>query len=221
MKLDFQPDGVLFDCDSTLSTIEGIDELAAHANCRAEIAAFTDRAMNGEVPLEAVYSKRLDIIHPHRDDITAIAQQYLDTITTGAAETIAALQSRGIKAGIISGGLRDAILPLASRLGIAADDVHAVELDFDDDGNYRAVKPSPLTTADGKHEIAAAWKARHNLSHTVLIGDGASDVAALGGVDAVIGYGGVISRANVEQTATLFYREQDLRGLLPILGVAS
>ena len=221
MKLDFQPDGVLFDCDSTLSSVEGIDELAANAGCRDEIAALTDQAMNGEVPLEAVYSKRLDIIQPHRDDLAAIAQHYLDTITTGAAETITTLQNRGIKVGIISGGLRDAILPLAKKLGIDETDVHAVELDFDDDGSYRAVKPSPLTTANGKRKIAAAWKQRHSLSHTVLIGDGASDVAALGGVDAVIGYGGIVIRANVEQTATLFYREQDLRGLLPILGIVS
>ena len=53
---------VLFDCDSTLSTIEGIEELAA-AN-RPEIVALTEAAMRGEVPLETVYAKRLELVQP-------------------------------------------------------------------------------------------------------------------------------------------------------------
>jgi phosphoserine phosphatase len=51
---------VIFDCDSTLSTIEGIDELARLSDSENEvavrIAALTKRAMEGDIPLEAVYS---------------------------------------------------------------------------------------------------------------------------------------------------------------------
>lgn len=220
MTLPFRPDGVLFDCDSTLSTTEGIDELAKRAHCGDEVAALTRQAMDGDVALEAVYNKRLDIIRPDRSDIAAIAEHYLHTITPGAAETIATLKQHGIKIGIISGGLLPAILPLAGKLHIAAEDVHAVELHFDHDGHYRSVQPSPLTTAHGKRPIAAAWKQRHKLKHTVLIGDGVSDVAALGGVDAVIGYGGIVTRANVVDSATLYYHGRDLRGLLPLLGIS-
>jgi phosphoserine phosphatase len=52
-------DAVCFDCDSTLTRIEGIDELARRAGCATEIAALTEAAMNGAVALEEVYARRL------------------------------------------------------------------------------------------------------------------------------------------------------------------
>ncbi len=55
-------DGVVFDCDATLSALEGIDQLAALAGVADAVSALTHRAMNGEVPLEAVYGERLALI---------------------------------------------------------------------------------------------------------------------------------------------------------------
>lgn len=210
-----RPDGIIFDCDSTLSSIEGIDELAAAKNCKAQIAALTNQAMNGEVPLEAVYSKRLDIIRPRKADVLALAEHYLATQTLGSKALIASLQAAGIQVGIVSGGLRDAILPLAKALGIAEANVFAVGLAFDAAGNYQAVLPSPLTTAGGKREIVAQWKAAQQLKTVYLIGDGMSDVAAKGvdAADEVIGYGGVIAREKVKNAVSYFYTQADLRGL--------
>ena len=51
---------VVFDCDSTLSAIEGVDELAGEK--RDEVEALTRRAMNGELSLDQVYGERLDLI---------------------------------------------------------------------------------------------------------------------------------------------------------------
>ena len=50
-------DIICFDCDSTLSKIEGIDELAKNVGLGEELAELTNAAMNGIVPLEAVYEK--------------------------------------------------------------------------------------------------------------------------------------------------------------------
>lgn len=215
------PDGVIFDCDSTLSSIEGIDELAALKDCREQITALTDQAMNGEVPLEAVYSKRLDIIAPNVSDIDQIATHYLNTITPGAGELITCLQQAGIRIGIVSGGLRSAILPLAKHLQIAEEDVFAVDLAFDEQGHYQAVQPSPLTTASGKREIVRQWKNQHHLQRVYLIGDGVSDVAALApeAAERVIGYGGVVAREAVRQTASCFYESQDLRSIANLWGM--
>lgn len=212
------PDGIIFDCDSTLSTIEGIDELAALKNCRDKITALTNQAMNGEVPLEAIYTKRLDIIRPSRADLAIIAEQYRNTRTIGALETIATLKAAGIKVAIISGGLRDAILPLAADVGINEQDVFAVNLKFDSNDNYQAVIENPLTTANGKRPIAALWKAKHGLSTVYLIGDGMSDVAAKGeeAANAVIGYGGVVIRDAVRQAADCYIAEQDLKNILTL-----
>lgn len=213
-----RPDGVIFDCDSTLSAIEGIDELAALKNVRSEVTALTNQAMNGEVPLEAVYGKRLDIIQPRRRDLAMVAQLYLDTITLGAVETVRALKGCGIHVAIVSGGLRDAILPLAERLDVVADDVFAVELQFNADGGYEYVLPSPLTTSTGKRAVAAQWKRKHNLNTVYLVGDGMSDVAAKGAdaADAIIGYGGVIVREAVRAAADCFITDKTLTTLLKL-----
>ncbi|MDO4642315.1 MAG: HAD-IB family phosphatase [Cardiobacteriaceae bacterium] len=212
-------DGVVFDCDATLSTLEGIDELAALAGVAAQVSALTHRAMNGEVPLEAVYGERLSLIRPKYEDVVALAERYLAHVVSGAQETIARLQAAGIKVAIVSGGLLPAILPLADALGVEAADTFAVSLRFDMNGDYLGVIDSPLTTAQGKAAIVAEWKKRYGLQYVVMIGDGMSDVAARasGAADAVIGYGGVVERASVRQVADLYSTASDLTALLPLL----
>lgn len=219
MTLKFTPDAVVFDCDSTLSSLEGIDELAALAGVRAEVEALTHQAMNGDVPLEAVYGKRLELIRPGRADLAQIAREYLATLVPGARETIAALQARGIAVAIVSGGLRDALLPLAKVLGIDEANLFAVPLEFDGNGDYLALPDHPLTTAHGKADIIAAWKKQHGFRQVIMVGDGMSDIAARaeGAADAVIGYGGVIVREAVREKADVFVVEQDLQTLLPLL----
>ena len=60
-------DRICFDFDSTLSRIEGIDELAKRVGLGEEMTKLTNAAMNGDVPLEAVYSRRLELIRPDRE----------------------------------------------------------------------------------------------------------------------------------------------------------
>ena len=55
---------VVLDVDSTLCALEGIDWLARQrgGEIATRIAAVTEQAMNGEIPLEAVYGRRLEIV---------------------------------------------------------------------------------------------------------------------------------------------------------------
>ena len=213
------PDGVVFDCDATLSALEGIDELAAQAGVAEKVSALTHRAMNGDIPLEAIYGERLALIRPRERDLATIAQQYLDRTVPGARETIAALHARGIQVAIVSGGILDAILPLAASLGVAPADTFAVRLQFDANGDYSGFEPGPLTTAGGKAAVVAAWKKRHGLKHVVMVGDGMSDVAARApdAADRIIGYGGVVERAAVRAAADQYSTARDLRELLPLI----
>ena len=55
---------VCFDCDSTLSRIEGIDELASRRGLKREISRLTEAAMNGSLALDAVYAERLSMVSP-------------------------------------------------------------------------------------------------------------------------------------------------------------
>ncbi len=198
---------VFFDVDSTLVTIEGIDVLAGG---NSEIARLTEAAMNGEVPLDEVYARRLEIIRPTRAAVEALAARYLESLVDGAEEVIAELQARGHVIHLVTAGIEQAILPLAERLGIR--NVHAVRLFFDDDGNYVDFdRRSLLTRAGGKELVVRAVRARSK-GGAAMIGDGASDLEAKGAVDFFIGFGGVAERTLVRENADVFVR--DLRDVL-------
>ncbi len=191
---------IALDCDSTLSTIEGIDELAGWAGCRAAVAELTSRAMDGQVPLEQVYGRRLDLIKPSRAQIDRLAQLYLAQLVPEAEETVALLRRRGVKVLIVSGGLAPALAPLARHLHI--DTLYAVPISFDGAGNYAGLGASPLTTAAGKAEVLRAWRPAE-LQRLIMVGDGMSDLAAKapGAADLFLAYGGVVQRPAVLQAA--------------------
>ena len=208
-------DDVIFDCDSTLSSIEGIDELALRSGHGERVAALTHAAMNGEVPLERVYAERLNIIRPALADVEAIGQRYCQTEVPGARAVIAQLHSLGRRVFIVSGGIYQAVLPFALSLGIAAEDVRAVRLVFDKHGGYMGFAASPLTTSTGKRETVRALRTAGR--RAMLVGDGASDLAAKDEVDLFVGFGGVVARDVVRAGAHVFI---DGASLLPILDLA-
>ncbi|NBV75907.1 MAG: haloacid dehalogenase [Methylococcaceae bacterium] len=210
-------DIVCFDCDSTLSRIEGIDELARSCHVFAEVAALTDAAMNGEVALEDVYAKRLDVIKPNQHAISQLADQYIDEIVEGVTEVFAALLAANKQVHIISGGLRQAILPLATRLNIPASQVHAVDIFFDVNGDYLDFdRQSPLAQSGGKAAVCRQINPSAALN-MVLVGDGKTDLEAQHAGATVIGFGGVVRRDLVEAQADQFFADPSLLAVLPVL----
>jgi phosphoserine phosphatase len=192
---------IFFDVDSTLVTIEGIDVLA---NGNPEIAALTDAAMNGEIPLDQVYAKRLEIIRPTRVAVDDLASTYIRSIVDGAQETIAALQNAGAVVHLITGGIEQAILPLAITLRVPERNVHAVSLRFDANGAYEDFdRRSFLTRSGGKELVVRDIRARSH-GKAAFIGDGVSDLEARPAVDLFIGFGGVVIRPRVKENADVF-----------------
>lgn len=198
---------VVIDVDSTLCGVEGIDFLAARRGpeVTARIVALTDKAMTGEIPLESIYGHRLTTIRPTRGDIAALAAEYERAIASGAADAIAAMRAAGVRLTLVSGGIREAIMPVARLLGFDDADVHAVSLRFDESGNYLDFdRSSPLTTQPGKPVLVAALIEHGRLSRPVLaIGDGATDATLVGVVDTFAAYTGFARRANVVAVADL------------------
>jgi phosphoserine phosphatase len=121
---------VIFDCDSTLVSVEGIDELARLKGRTGQIAELTRRAMNGEVPLEYVYARRLEMLQPTRAELMQVGRIYRHALVPEAAEVVAALQFVGIEVFILSGGLKAAVRGLAACLKIPASNVFAVEVEL-------------------------------------------------------------------------------------------
>lgn len=207
---------IFFDCDSTLSTIEGIDELgrARGPEIFAQVEALTNAAMNGEIPIREVFPKRMEIIRPDRALCDEIAKLYVDTITPGTEETIAKLKQHGWTPVILSGGFAPLILPLAKHLGI--DHVEAVPIIFDDKGNYQDFDADyPTTRNGGKPDIIREWKEALRPTRTIMVGDGISDLESRAQTDLFIGYGGVVSRESVRQKADIW--TEDMTNLISLI----
>ncbi len=206
-------DVICFDCDSTLSKIEGIDELAGRVGLGEEMSRLTDAAMNGLVPLEAVYEKRLTLIRPDRASIDWLAGLYIAEIVDGVAEVFASLAAQDKELHIISGGIRQAILPLAGYLGLAETHVHAVDIYFNEDGSYRGYdQSSPLARSGGKAEICRRLVKPQ--APLLLIGDGKTDMEAKQTGVSVIGFGGVVERPIVRELADYYIAEPSLTSVL-------
>jgi phosphoserine phosphatase len=190
---------VIFDCDSTLSAIEGIDELAGPH--RAEIAELTAAAMRGDVALEEVYGRRLRIVKPGRAAILALGEQYVRQMVPGARETIAALHAEGIQVRIMSGGLLPAVLVLARDLNVPDDHVAAVDLTFGADGSYAGFdESSALAKSGGKLVTVRRW-GRHLARPAMMVGDGITDAEVRPSVDLFIAFAGVVARPDVVAAA--------------------
>ena len=190
---------VIFDCDSTLSAIEGIDELAGPH--RAEVARLTEQAMAGEISLEAVYGSRLDLLQPTRAQLATLGRQYIERMVPGARETVAALQRDGVVVQVMSGGLLPPVLDLARHLGIPDDRVAAVPVWFDADGGYAGFDSDcPFTQSGGKRRWIEAHLGR--LPRPILmVGDGATDLETRPVVDCFAAFTGVVRRLPVADAA--------------------
>lgn len=188
---------VILDVDSTLCGIEGIDWLAERRGSAVgtQVAGLTERAMRGEIVLDAVYGERLALVRPSRNEIAALAHAYASSLALGAAQAIQRLRAAERRVVLVSGGICEAILPVARLLGIAEHDVHAVSLRFGSDGAYGGFDTgSPLATATGKRAVAASLA----LPPRVLaMGDGATDLAMRPAVDAFAAFTGFVSRESV------------------------
>ena len=205
---------ICFDCDSTLSRVEGIDELARRNGLFEQVAALTDAAMNGDMPLEDVYGHRLELIKPDQAAIDWLANLYIAEMVEGVAETVKTLQDNGKQIHIISGGLRQAILPLAALLGIAEENVHAVDVIFDEQGDYQDfVRQSPLAVSGGKARVCRRLRMRY--SSLVMVGDGKTDLEAKMAGAYMIGFGGVVKRPLVQEQADIFISDASMTAVLP------
>lgn len=201
---------IVFDCDSTLSAIEGIDELGRVRGPEvfARVEAMTHDAMNGKLAVEAVFGERLRIIRPRASDVAAVGRQYIDTIEPTAVATLDALRAAGWTSIILSGGFRNAIRPLADHLGISR--VEAVDLYFDAAGDYAGYDEIyPTTRSGGKPEVIRVLKAEFKPARVVMVGDGVSDLETRPEVDLFIGFGRYVAREKVKAGAARFVNSLD------------
>jgi phosphoserine phosphatase len=223
-------DLIFFDCDSTLSTIEGIDELARLKGKEWRVGLLTQKAMDGELDLQEVYGKRLRAIRPTRGQLKAIEERYYETQVEDAQAVLDALRFINREVFIISGGLAEPVRGFGKRLGVSPNNIRAVELEYNelsgdwwryhDPGTrsrqtYLDYDEGPLTVTSGKpdiiNELAAGKHGRR-----LMVGDGSSDLATRDVVDLFVGFGGVVKRDKVMRESAIFIESTSLAPILPI-----
>lgn len=223
-------DLIFFDCDSTLSTIEGIDELARLKGKELRVGLLTQKAMDGELDLQEVYGKRLRAIQPTRGQLKAIEEMYYETLVPDAQAVLDALRFLEKQVFIISGGLAEPVRGFGKRLGVPSENIRAVELEYNELAGewWRYYEPEtqhrqtyldydegPLTVTSGKPDIINDLS-RGKHGRRLMVGDGSSDLATRSVVDLFVGFGGVVARDKVVQESDVFIHTESIAPILPL-----
>jgi phosphoserine phosphatase len=166
---------VAMDMDSTLITIECIDELGAMAGKKAEIAGITAQAMRGEIEYQESLRRRVHLLAGLHEEVLERVYAERLKLTPGAESLIWACKAKGVKLLLVSGGFTYFVDRLRERLGF---DYAASNLLEIANGRLTGNLTGPIFDADSKarmfRETAHALQAEK--SQTVAIGDGANDL---------------------------------------------
>lgn len=168
---------IVFDVDSTLIQGEVIEMLAAHAGAEAAVAEVTEAAMRGELDFaESLHRRVATLAGLPASVLDDVAEQI--ELTPGARTTIRTLRRLGYYCGIVSGGFRQVIEPLAHELMM--DFVAANELEIVD-GKLTGRVVGDVVDRPGKAKALRdfAQQAGVPMEQTVAVGDGANDIDML------------------------------------------
>ena len=168
---------IVFDVDSTLIQGEVIEMLAARAGAEAAVAEVTEAAMRGELDFA-------ESLHRRVATLAGLPAEVLDDVgekielTPGARTTLRTLRRLGYHCGIVSGGFRQVIDPLAHELEM--DFVAANELEIVN-GKLTGRVIGPVIDRPGKAKALRdfAQQAGVPMEQTVAVGDGANDIDML------------------------------------------
>ena len=168
---------IVFDVDSTLIQGEVIEMLAERAGAGAAVAAITGAAMRGEIDFaESLHQRVATLAGLPAEVLDEVADQV--ELTPGARTTIRTLRRLGFHCGVVSGGFRQVIEPLAHELML--DFVAANELEIVD-GRLTGRVVGPIVDRAGKAKALRdfATQAGVPMEQTVAVGDGANDIDML------------------------------------------
>ena len=168
---------IVFDVDSTLIQGEVIEMLADRAGALAAVAEVTEAAMRGELDFaESLHKRVATLAGLPAEVLDEVADQI--ELTPGARTTIRTLRRLGYHCGIVSGGFRQVIEPLAHDLMM--DFVAANELEIVD-GKLTGRVVGQIVDRPGKAKALRdfAQQVGVPMEQTVAVGDGANDIDML------------------------------------------
>src|SRR5690606_10443878 len=166
---------VAMDMDSTLITIECIDELGDFAGKKAEIAAITEQAMRGELDFAGALRARVAALEGLDESVLERVYRERLKLTPGAEALIAACKHHGVKLLLVSGGFTFFTERLKNRLGLDYTISNRLEIR---DGKLTGRVLGDIVGAEAKATKFRAVMAELGVekAQTVAIGDGANDL---------------------------------------------
>jgi phosphoserine phosphatase len=200
------------DMDSTLITIETIDELADLVGCKQEVAEITEAAMRGEIEYDESLRRRLAVMKGL--DEAALQRVYDERVrlSPGAEKLLAAAQRHGLKTLLVSGGFTYVTDRLKTRLKLDYTRSNRLEIVG---GKLTGRVVGEIVNADGKRDALLQVCAELGLAPGQLIGigDGANDLKFMSECGVSIAYH---AKPVVRGATTYALNHADLSGVLPL-----
>ena len=208
---------LIADMDSTMITVECIDELADYAGIKAQIAAITERAMRGELDFRAALTERVALLAGLPE--TVIAQCLAERVRpmAGARTLVQTLDARGVRCVLVSGGFTCFADPVAAMLGFRRTVANVLEIA---DGVLTGRVIGPIVDSGTKLATLNAECAALNIGadQVLAIGDGANDIAMIAAAGLGIAYHGHPAAIAAADAAVQY---GDHRTILWALGIPS
>ncbi len=207
-----------FDMDSTLISIECIDEIADAAGRKAEVAAITEAAMRGEITdFKDSLRRRLALLKGvPLTALEAVLQERLQ-FNPGARELCAALKAAGLKLALVSGGFTFFTRYVAAELGM--DWVRSNELEVANGALTGGLVMQPWgDICDGEEKRRMLLQCAAEIGATpaqcIAVGDGANDLPMMGAAGLSVAYH---AKPRVREQAMVAINEGGLERLLEVL----
>lgn len=166
------------DMDSTMITVECIDELADYAGIKAEVAEVTERAMRGELDFGAALDARVALLEGLDERVIAQCLAERVTLMAGARTLVRTMKARGSLTVLVSGGFTRFAEPVAAEIGFDRAIANVLEIEG---GRLTGRVRKPIVGSDTKEATLLAALAERGLEPgaSMAVGDGANDLAMI------------------------------------------
>ena len=163
------------DMDSTMITVECIDELADYAALKPQIAAVTEAAMRGELDFGAALDARVALLAGLDEAVIDRCLAERVTPTPGARTLVRTMRARGARTVLVSGGFTRFAAPVAAKLGFARVVANTLLIER---GRLTGAVARPIVDAATKLAVLQEERATRAIdaAETLAVGDGANDL---------------------------------------------
>ena len=205
---------LVMDMDSTLITIECIDEIAGMQGLKPQVSAITEAAMRGEIDFAESLRRRVSLLAGL--DESALQRVYDERLklSPGAETLLATVQAAGIKTLLVSGGFTFFTERLKPRLSLDYTAANTLEI-VDDKLTGRVL--GDIVDAQAKADWLNRVRSELNLApaQVIAMGDGANDLKMMAEAGVSIAYR---AKPVVRAQASHALNQVGLDGILPLLG---